>query len=87
MLQLYPVYLLWNRHKTLTGSLDPTHANATDKPCTSKETGKVSLGYNSFTNVSRKVSQKTSGNFFTKILNLTFDLSSAQAHIKGVFSK
>ena len=24
MLQLYPVYLLWNRRKTLTGSLDPT---------------------------------------------------------------
>ena len=25
MLQLYPVYLLWNRHKTLTGSPDPKH--------------------------------------------------------------
>ena len=24
MLQLYPVYLLWNRHKTITGSPDPT---------------------------------------------------------------
>ena len=24
MLQLYPVYLLWNRRKTLTGSPDPT---------------------------------------------------------------
>ena len=31
-LQLYPVYLLWNRRKTLTGSLDPTRANSTDKP-------------------------------------------------------
>ena len=27
-----PVYLLWNRRKTLTGSPDPTHANGTDKP-------------------------------------------------------
>ena len=25
MLQLYPVYSLWNRRKTLTGSPDPTH--------------------------------------------------------------
>ena len=33
MLQLYPVYLLCNRHKTLTGSPDPTHANGTNKPC------------------------------------------------------
>ena len=33
MLQLYPVYSLWNRHKTLTGSLDPMHANGTNKPC------------------------------------------------------
>ena len=33
MLQLYPVYLLWNRCKTLTGSLDPTRANGTNKPC------------------------------------------------------
>ena len=24
MLQWYPVYLLWNRRKTLTGSPDPT---------------------------------------------------------------
>ena len=24
MLQLYPVYLLWSRHKTLTGSPNPT---------------------------------------------------------------
>ena len=24
MLQLYPVYLLWNRHTTLTGSPNPT---------------------------------------------------------------
>ena len=32
MLQLYPVYLLWNRHKTLTGSPDPTDANGTNKP-------------------------------------------------------
>ena len=32
MLQSNPVYLLWNRHKTLTGSLDPTHANGTNKP-------------------------------------------------------
>ena len=33
MLQLNPVYLLWNRRKTLTGSPDPTHANGTNKPC------------------------------------------------------
>ena len=33
MLQVYPVYLLWNRRKTLTGSQDPTHANGTNKPC------------------------------------------------------
>ena len=32
-LQLYPVYLLWNRCKTLTGSPDPTCANGTNKPC------------------------------------------------------
>ena len=31
-LQLYPVYLLWNRRKTLTGSPDPTRANGTNKP-------------------------------------------------------
>ena len=35
MLQLYLVYSLWNKCKTLTGSLDPTHANRTNKPCTS----------------------------------------------------
>ena len=35
MLQLYPVYLLWNRRKTLTGSPDPTRANGTNKPCIS----------------------------------------------------
>ena len=34
MLQLYPVYLLCNRRKTLTGSPDPTRANGTNKPCT-----------------------------------------------------
>ena len=34
MLQLNPVYLLWNRRKTLTGSPDPTRANGTNKPCT-----------------------------------------------------
>ena len=33
MLQLYPVYSLWNRCKTLTGSPDPTCANGTNKPC------------------------------------------------------
>ena len=33
MLQLCPVYLLWNRCKTLTGSPDPTRANGTNKPC------------------------------------------------------
>ena len=33
MLQLYPVYLLCNRRKTLTGSPDPTRANGTNKPC------------------------------------------------------
>ena len=33
MLQLYPVYLLCNRRKTLTESPDPTHANGTNKPC------------------------------------------------------
>ena len=33
MLQLYPVYLLWNRRKTLTGSPDPTCANGTNRPC------------------------------------------------------
>ena len=33
MLQLYPVYLLCNRCKTLTGSPDPTCANSTNKPC------------------------------------------------------
>ena len=31
ILQLYPVYLLWNRRKTLTGSPDPTCANGTNK--------------------------------------------------------
>ena len=30
---MYPVYLLCNRRKTLTGSPDPTHANGTNKPC------------------------------------------------------
>ena len=34
MLQLYPVYLLWNRCKTLKGSPDHMHANSTNKPCT-----------------------------------------------------
>ena len=33
MLQLYPVYLLWNRCKTITESPDPTCANSTNKPC------------------------------------------------------
>ena len=33
MLQLNPVYLLWNRRRTLTGSPDPTRANGTNKPC------------------------------------------------------
>ena len=33
MLQLYPVYSLCNRRKTLTGSPDPKHANGTNKPC------------------------------------------------------
>ena len=33
MLELYPVYLLCNRRKTLTGSPDPMRANGTNKPC------------------------------------------------------
>ena len=37
MLQLHPVYSLWNRRKTLTGSLDPMHANSTNKPCSIKQ--------------------------------------------------
>ena len=32
-MQQYPVYLLWNRRKTLTGSPDPTRANGTNRPC------------------------------------------------------
>ena len=32
-LQLYPVYLLCNRLKILTGSPDPTRANGSNKPC------------------------------------------------------
>ena len=35
MLQLYPVYLLCNRRKTLTGSPNPTRAKGMNKPCTS----------------------------------------------------
>ena len=34
MLQLHSVYSLYNRHKTLTGSSDPTCANGTNKPHT-----------------------------------------------------
>ena len=37
MLQLYPVYLLWNRHKTLTGSPGPVRANGTNRPCQQKQ--------------------------------------------------
>ena len=33
MLQVYPVYSLWNRRKTLTGSPDTMHTNSTNKPC------------------------------------------------------
>ena len=33
MLQLYPVYSLWNRRKTLIGSPDHTRANGTNKFC------------------------------------------------------
>ena len=33
MLQLYPVYLLWNRRRTLTGPPDPTLANGTNELC------------------------------------------------------
>ena len=40
-LQLYPVYLLWNRRKTLTGSPDPTFANSTNKPCTIRHIEKI----------------------------------------------
>ena len=32
-MQQYPVYLLWNRCKTLTGSPDPTRAYGTNRPC------------------------------------------------------
>ena len=32
-MQQYPAYLLWNRRKTLTGSLDPTRAYGTNRPC------------------------------------------------------
>ena len=35
-MQQYPEYLLWNRRKTLTGSPDPTHANGTNRPCSTK---------------------------------------------------
>ena len=41
MLQLYPVYLLWNRRKTLTGSPDATRANGTNEPCKSTEGGSL----------------------------------------------
>ena len=34
MLQLDPAYSLCNRHKTLTGSPDPTYMQSTNKPCT-----------------------------------------------------
>ena len=34
-MQQYPVYLLWNRRKTLTGSPDPTRAYGTNRPCNS----------------------------------------------------
>ena len=33
MLQSASSVLVVYRHKTLTGSPDPTHANGTDKPC------------------------------------------------------
>ena len=33
MFQLYPMYLLWNRCKTLTGSPDPTYMQSANKPC------------------------------------------------------
>ena len=33
MLRKIPSVFVVYRHKTLTGSTDPTHANGTDKPC------------------------------------------------------
>ena len=33
MLQLYPVFLLCDRHKTLTGSPDPTFMQPANNPC------------------------------------------------------
>ena len=38
MLQKISSVFVVYRHKTLTGSPDPTHANGTDKPCNSKLT-------------------------------------------------
>ena len=37
MLQLHPVYSLWNRCKTLTGSPDPMHTNGTNKLCRNED--------------------------------------------------
>ena len=33
--KVYPAYSLCDRHKTLTGSLDPTYMQLADKPCRS----------------------------------------------------
>ena len=35
--KVYPVYSLCDRHKTLTGSPDPTYMQPADKPCTPKQ--------------------------------------------------
>ena len=44
MLQLHPVYSLCNRHKTLTGSPDPTCANGTNKPCSNNDIMNIADG-------------------------------------------
>ena len=38
MLQSISSVFVVYRRKTLTGSLDPTHANGTDKPCMDRQT-------------------------------------------------
>ena len=43
-MQQYPVYLLWNRRKTLTGSPDPTRANGANRPCNRRPTARLPTG-------------------------------------------
>ena len=85
MLQLHPVYSLWNRRKTLTGSPDPTSANGTNKSCNGIGKAKLAiltfLSCGEFVKTELEQVQNWNSNIAKKCLSVPLELDLSQIEL------